>query len=167
MHTPAERVLRGGAINLPQLFIARYLAQDVLSSGNVVPVRMSLEPPVIPLPYSLEHTAEALLPDREMLGEWPRLSRMFWKKLDRVGFEKIGEELAIISRQHNGKPLALLDYEDVTRARGHKSPRVVFAAWYEEQTGQPVPELTNDGERLHYTELHKQVQPKRPKTSDP
>jgi hypothetical protein len=77
---------------------------------------------------------------------------------------RIGEELCGISERHGGLPLALVDYEDLVK--GHRSPRIVFAAWWEEKTGQAVPELLDTGEALHYSELHKQVQPKKPKTHD-
>ena len=35
----------------PRLFTARYLAEDVLTGGEVVPVRVSMHPPLISLPY--------------------------------------------------------------------------------------------------------------------
>ena len=55
----AARVLRGTPfLGLPRLFTARYFAQDVLSSGEVVPVRISYEAPIIPFDYPLEETAE-------------------------------------------------------------------------------------------------------------
>lgn len=144
-------------IETPEIYTSRYLASNVLASGEVVPVRAGLKPPIVPLSYTLEETAEALLPDWEMLSNWT----MYWKKLDSVGLVKIGEELAAISECHGGKPLALLDHEDLTKAQ--RSPRVVFAAWWEEQAGWPVYELTDDGERLHHTELPRQVRPKKPK----
>jgi hypothetical protein len=148
-------------IELPQLFTARYMAEDVLSTSEVIPVRASLDPPIIDLPYPVEETAETLLPERGMFGDSPRLSLMYWRKLDSVGPERIGEELAEISDRHDNLPLALLDYEDLVK--GHGSPRVVFAAWWETVIGEVVLELTDEGEALHYTQLHKQVQPKKPK----
>jgi hypothetical protein len=47
--------------------------------------------------------------------------------------------------------------------KGHRSLRVGFAAWWEENTGQVVPELLDDGQILHYSQLHKRTRPKRPK----
>jgi hypothetical protein len=148
----------------PVLYTARFFAEDMLMSGEVVPVRVSMHPPVAPLPYLLEHTAETLLPERYMLGEWPHLSRTYWAKLDAIGPESIANELRGISERHDGLPLALVDYEDLVK--GHRSPRIVFAAWWEAKTGQAVPELLDTGQALHYSELHKQVQPKKPKTHD-
>jgi hypothetical protein len=39
----------------------------------------------------------------------------------------------------------------------------VFAAWWEEHAGQVVPELLEDGQILHYSQLHRRTRPKRPK----
>jgi hypothetical protein len=167
VHPLAQRVLRRGvAIELPQLYTARYLAQDLLSSGRVVPVRIGAGPPVIPLPYELKETAETLVPSNEviLLGEWRRLSPAYWEQLDCTGAQEIGEELAAISERYGGKPLALLDYSNLMKAQ--KSTRIVFSAWFEERTGLAVPELLNTGEAVHFSELPKQVQPKRPKTHD-
>ncbi len=96
-----------------------------------------------------------------MAGEWPWLSPTYWDYLDSQGAQKIGKELEAISERYRGKPLALLDYEDL--AKGHRSLRVVFAAWWEENAGQVVPELLEDGQILHYSQLHKRTRPKRPK----
>jgi len=49
--------------------------------------------------------------------------------------------------------------------KGHRSLRVVFAAWCEENTRQVVPELLNDGQTIHYSQLHRRTRPKRPEDS--
>ena len=147
--------------NGPRLFTARYLAEDVLTGGGVVPVRVSMRPPLIPLPYELEETAWSLVPEPWMAGKWPWLSPTYWGYLDGQGTEKIGKELEAISERHGGKPLALLDHEDLMK--GHRSLRVVFAAWWEANAGQVVPELLEDGRILHYSQLHRRTRPKRPK----
>lgn len=148
---------------LPELYTARYFAENVLSSGVVVPVRISMYPPIIPLNYPVEHEVGALMPERPMIGEWNKFSPMFWKKLDHIGPERIAKELAAISRQHDGKALALLCYEDVTPARGHKCHRVVLSVWWHGVTGWKMPELTDDGEVLELHQLHRQVMPLRPR----
>jgi len=149
------------AVNCPSLFTARYLAEGALREGEAVPVRVSMRPPLIPLPYELEETARSLVPKPWMAGEWPWLSPAYWSHLDALGAEKIGKELEAISERHGGKPLALLDHEDLTK--GHRSLRVVFAAWWEANARQVVPELLDDGQILHYSELHMRTRPKRPK----
>jgi hypothetical protein len=148
-------------LRMPELFTSRYFAEDVLSSGEVVPVRVSYEAPIIPLGYLLEEIAETLVPEFAMLGEWDHFCRAYRHKLDALGVRRIGEELSAISDRHDECPLALLDYEDLTR--GLRNHRIVFSQWWEQRTGQAVLELTNGGEKLHYSRLPRQVQPKIPK----
>ena len=147
--------------NGTRLFTARYLAERVLTGGGVVPVGVSMRPPLIPLPYGLEETARSLVPEPWMAGQWPWLSPTYWGHLDGQGVAKIGKELKAIGERHGGKPLALLDQEDTTK--GHRSLRVVFAAWWEANAGEAVPELLDDGQTLHYSQLHRRTRPKRPK----
>ena len=149
------------SVGRPRLFTARYLAGGVLTGGGVVPVRVSMRPPLVPLPYELEETARSLVPEPWMTGAWPWLSPTYWGHLDGQGVGKIGRELTVISQRHGGKPLALLDHENTTK--GHRSLRVVFAAWWEANAGRVVPELLEDGRTLHYSELHGRTRPKRPK----
>jgi hypothetical protein len=146
--------------NVPRVFTARYLAQAPERTG-AVPVRVSMRAPLIPLPYALEETARSLVPKQWMTGEWPWLSPTYWGHLDALGVVAIGRELAAISGRHGGMNLVLLDHEDLTK--GHRSLRLVFAAWWEENTGQVVPELLEDGQILHYSEFHRRIRPKRPK----
>lgn len=140
-----------------ELYTARYFATDLLTSGEVVPVRVSPDPPIIPLPYPLEEVAELLIPPPGSFGDSPKLALGYWELLERIGLEKIAGELNEISARHGGKPLALVDYPDLRL--GHGSHRVVVAAWLEQQTGQAVYELTGDGQKLHYTEFPEQVRP--------
>jgi hypothetical protein len=146
-----------------ELYTSRYFATSVLTSGEVVPVRTSMRPPqsLVPLPYPLEETAFSLLPEPWMTGEWSWLSPTYWLHLDGQGVEKIGEELATISGRHGGKPLALLDHEDVTK--GDRSLRVVFSMWWEDRTGREAPELTDNGQVLRLDALPKRTRPKKPK----
>jgi hypothetical protein len=143
------------------IYTSRFFNYDLLSSGVVVPVRVSMHPPLIPLPYELEETARSLVPEPWMAGAWPWLSPTYWNYLDGQGVGMIGKELEGISRRHGGKPLALLDHEDPTK--GHRSLRIVFAAWWEANAGQAVPELLDDGQTIHYSQLHGRTRPKRPK----
>jgi hypothetical protein len=59
----------GPSVKRPRLFTARYLAENALTRGEVVPVRASMRPPLIPLPYKLEQTAWSLVPEPSMAGE--------------------------------------------------------------------------------------------------
>jgi hypothetical protein len=149
-----------------EIYTSRYLNFDLLSSGLVVPVRISMFPPqelLGELPYELRYSVRALQPERHMIGEWPRFSTCMWRKLNTIGVEKIATQLAAISRTEGGKSLALLCFEDVTPARGHRCHRVVVSLWWLEQTGHEIPELTNDGELLSLHQLHRQTAPILPK----
>jgi hypothetical protein len=149
-----------------ELYMSRFLNYDLLSSGVVVPVRISMFPPqrlLGELPYDLKFSVRALQPERHMIGEWPRFSTGMWTKLDTIGVEKIASQLAAISRAEGGKSLALLCFEDATRARGHRCHRVVLSLWWLEKTGHEVPELTNEGEVLSLHRLHRQTAPILPK----
>lgn len=149
---------------LPEIYTSRYLAQDIVASGAVVPVGISMIPPspLLPLSYHIEHEVCDLMPERPMYGEWRKFSPLFWRKLDHVGPEKIALRLATISAQHGGeKPLALLCYENLLK--GQRCHRVIASAWWYEQTGWKMPELTNEGEVLDLHQLHRQVMPLRPR----
>jgi hypothetical protein len=149
-------------MRLPTLFTSRYFAESVLTGGELVPVRFGVEPPVGEVVYELEETSGAFLVQRASLGEWAWLCSTYRAHLDAVGVEAVADELAEISERRGGKPLALLDHEDMV-VRGHRSPRSVFAEWWERNTGQEVRELTEDGRSLHWSQLHKQARPRRHK----
>jgi len=149
-----------------EIYTSRFLNYDLLSSGVVVPVRISMIPPQLllgELPYELKYSVRALQPEKDMIGEWPRFSTGMWTKLDTIGVEKIASQLAAISKAEGGKSLALLCFEDVTPARGHRCHRVVVSLWWLEQTGHEIPELTNEGEVLSLHQLHRQTSPILPK----
>jgi hypothetical protein len=83
-------------VNVARLFTARYLVPKPILMG-VVPVRISMRPPLVPLSYKLEETAWSLVPKPWMVGEWPWLSPTYWCHLDGQGAQKIGKELKAIS----------------------------------------------------------------------
>jgi hypothetical protein len=163
------REARAAVLSLPEMFTARYFAHDLLASGEIIPVGISYEPPVVPLGYTVEHHVGLLAPEKHMLrgslAEWRPFCYAFWAYLNDVGVERIRDTLDTISHRHPGKALVLLDYENMEL--GHRSHRAIFARWWEEKTSQPVYELTNDGQQLHYTELHKQARASRPRDHDP
>lgn len=162
---------------LPQVYMGRFLSERVtrqVRDGVLVPVRMSAGEPVIPLPYELQESAPSLVPGELMLTEQPlaepaQRASAFLDRLDSLGIERVGGELSDISERHGGLPLAILDYEDILQ--GDRSLRVVFAGWWEEQTGHPVYEIADDGSEYHHAEVHKQArferpQPKQEKVND-
>jgi hypothetical protein len=149
-----------------EVYTSRFLNYELLSSGAVEPVRISMFPPqrlLGELPYELKYSVRALQPERHMIGGWPKFSTSMWRKLDTIGVEKIASQLAAISRAEGGKSLALLCFEDVTPARGHRCHRTVASLWWLAQTGSELEELTNAGEVLRLYQLHRQTAPILPK----
>ena len=73
----------------------------------------------------------------------------------------IASRLARVAKHTEKKPLALLCFEDLQR--GQLCHRAIFLAWWREQTGREVHELTNDGEVFKLEQLHHQVMPLRPR----
>ncbi len=148
---------------MPKIYTARYLNPRLAEpeKAGIVPVRVSMREPIVPLPYDLEETAETLLPGRDMVGEWPNISPAYWRLLDARGLGPVTSELAGISKRRNRCPLVLLDHEDVTK--GDRSLRMVFSAWWKEGTGREVLELADDGRALRFDALPRRTRPKKPK----
>jgi uncharacterized protein (DUF488 family) len=71
-------------------------------------------------------------------------TRRYLERLDRVGVDRIARQLDAISRDHEGRGLVLLCYEPA----GEFCHRRVFARWWEEQTGEVIPELSALQEQL-------------------
>jgi len=141
-----------------EVFTSRYFAQNLLTSGVVVPVRISQRPPIIPLPYELAGVARTLTPDWKTTGQnWDVYCPTYWTKLERVGVEGIARELAEISKENDDKALALLCYEDLLR--GHRCHRVIFSLFWEQHTGERIPELTDEGELIALEQFHRQTAP--------
>ncbi len=145
-------------MSLPKLFTARALAVEVLTGGEVVPVWAGADPPIIPLPYPCER-AGLIVP--EAFGEWSDVCRGYRAQLDAAGVPAVAAELSGISQRHGGLPLALVGYEILEK--GHRAHRAVFSLWWQDRTGEPVHELTDDGRKLGLRELHKQARPRRPR----
>jgi hypothetical protein len=147
---------------LPELYAARYGAHGPLSSGAVVPVRISMIDPreLLDLPYEIAASVPELMPERDHLGEWRNFSPRFWRKLDTIGPEKILPKLAGISNDHGGRPLALCCFEDLTA--GDECHRAVVMASLRDVAGVEVREITDDGELLALEQLHPQAMPVRP-----
>ena len=143
-----------------EVYTSRYLNYDLLSTGLIVPVRISLLDPrrlLGELPYPLKYSVRALQPERSHLGEWPKTCSAMWEKLSTIGIEKISAQLATIYRAEGGKPLALCCYEDVTLP--NQCHRILVAVWFLERTGRELEEITDEGELLGLRKLHKQTAP--------
>lgn len=142
----------------PTIYTARYFASDVLISGDLVPVRLSVEEPQelgIELPYELE-VVPALLPEPDMGDEWRPASRRYWSQLGALGVKGVSAELQTVSERYGGKPVALCGFEDL-EAPNH-SYRSVFVKWWHEQASpdeESIKEITEDGRELRFKDFNK------------
>jgi hypothetical protein len=117
--------------------------QHGLSNLDLVPVRIckSLGRYLKPRwPEARNFPAvEVLVPLRP--AEWghsrEKFEELYRGRLDETGFEAIEAELAGIHQEYD-RPLALFCHEDITKDFCH---RQTFGAWWEDQTGDQVPEL--------------------------
>ncbi len=81
-----------------------------------------------------------LAPSRETFDsadDWPKFISMYRSGLDQLGADHIVGELRRISGEHGDKPLVLLCHERAVT----DCHRGLLADWYEQHTGNPVPEL--------------------------
>jgi hypothetical protein len=106
-----------------------------------VPVQTSLGRPKYPLGYELVEEVHALKPWGLLGTPEPEFTRKYRVRLDKVGVSKLQRVFHAVSRKHDGARLVLLCHEDVL-GRRQSCHRSTFAAWYAEQTGHAVPELS-------------------------
>lgn len=123
------------------LFTARYANTAGIVASGAVPVRTSIGGPRFRTGYTYAAMIE-LAPDREWLNlaQGPYEAR-YLDRLNALGVERIRAEFDRLDR---GKGLALLCFENLNDPSAWCHRRM-FAAWWEEQTGQPVPELPDSG----------------------
>lgn len=120
-----------------RLFTSRW-QNRALEKLDVVAVGISRGVPKFRVGYRYRRLPD-LYPDGWMFGieDDARFNEAYRKKLDRLGVDRIAEGLARISREEGGTALALLCYEaDVECCH-----RGTFSQWWEERTGQQIPEL--------------------------
>jgi hypothetical protein len=105
-----------------------------------VPVAITLGRPKFPLRYTLEHEARRLAPWGLFDVKDPaEFTRRYRERLDRLDLDALVAKFEAISAQHGGRRLVLLCYEDVHA--GQLCHRRVFSDFWQERTGQRVPEM--------------------------
>ncbi len=117
-----------------------------------VPVATSLGRPKFSITYALDEEVGALKP-WGLLGKGlseDEFTARYRGRLDKTGVGKLQRVFHAISRKYDGARLVLLCFEDVHA--GQFCHRRVFAEWWEEYTGQRVPEVAllerGDGQRV-------------------
>ena len=127
-----------------KILTGRYHAFD---RAMGVPVAISLGKPTWPLPYEIAASVRKLMPAgllRKPRLEPAEFERLYVQRLDAFGIERIGRRLQEIADEHGGPVLVLLCWEKV--AKGEFCHRRVFTTWWQEHTGQAVPELPGSGD---------------------
>jgi hypothetical protein len=114
-----------------------FYRREGLSRLEAVKVRITLGPPRLRLAYELQ--------EYRVLAPTPRIFRMtdaaeyetaYRAALERHGVEKIAQDLERLSGPRS-RDLVLLCFEEDPR----ECHRSIFAAWWQEQTGEVVGEL--------------------------
>lgn len=104
-----------------------------------VPVSITVGQPKWPLGYEIRHQIRRLAPWGLMKLDGEAFVSAYRERLDRLDLGELAERFEAISAAEGGKPLVLLCFEDVHA--GQLCHRRVFAEWFEERSGQPVPEI--------------------------
>lgn len=134
--------------SFPQaLATSRYQARDLVSASGLVPVRITRGHPRFRLGYELGATVMSLAPSKELFArrESCDFAAEYREQLDRLGIDVVRAQLQEVSARNGGRGLVLLCYEDVSSPSARPCHRRVFASWWEDNGGGPVPELGLDG----------------------
>lgn len=124
-----------------KLFTSYYSAGKLIRESGLAAVRTSIGGPRFPLSYPLAGACSLLMPRRNMLKlSFDEYRPAYRAILDQHGLDAILDNLAGISRCHEGRGLVLLCFENLAKP-DLWCHRRLFAEWWEEQTGQAVPEL--------------------------
>jgi hypothetical protein len=107
-----------------------------------VPVQTSIGRPKFPLSYELVEEVKRIMPwglfgkDKDLSED--KFTTHYIGRLEKVGVDALTAMFEVISQRHGGARVVLLCFEPVDQF----CHRRVFARWFEEQTGQAVPELS-------------------------
>jgi uncharacterized protein YeaO (DUF488 family) len=125
---------------------SRYQAADLIAASGAAPVGISLWGVRFKIPYKVVARIKELAPDSRALKSfrndeisWEEFEAAYIVKLDGFGAESITSRLASVAEEVGNPKLALLCFEKVNE--GERCHRRTFASWFEERTGQQVPEL--------------------------
>ncbi len=125
-----------------RLYTSRYQNGETIVGSGLVPVGITVGRPRMRLPYTVAAYVSELAPTGRLfrIEDREQFEPAFRAKLNRLGVDAISQRLEAISREHDGRGLVLLCYEDV-REPGTWCHRQVAAAWLGEKLGIEVPEL--------------------------
>jgi Protein of unknown function, DUF488 len=120
-----------------ELATSRYQAKDLIVASSFVPVGISIGKPKFPLGYECVYMTRLAPWGLREIGDDEEFTRRYRERLDAIGIAATRRRFLSISAEHDERGLALLCFEPV----GTFCHRRVLASWFEEQTGQHIPEL--------------------------
>ena len=123
------------------LATSQYAARDLILRSWRVPIGITVGNPRWPLGYVLACNLRALAPTRSMLGlPTDVFEQIYRARLDNLGVEAIRALLQRCCDDASNDRLVLLCFEDVDQP-GKSCHRQMLATWWQEHTGDVVPEL--------------------------
>jgi hypothetical protein len=126
------------------LATSRYATRDLILRSGRVPIGITVGNPRWPLGYQLACNLRPLAPARSMLGlPTDVFEQIYRARLDDLGVEAIRALLQRCCDDAGNDRLVLLCFEDVDQP-GKSCHRQMLATWWQEHTGDVVPELEPD-----------------------
>jgi hypothetical protein len=127
------------------LATSRYQAADLIEASGRAAVGITLGYPRWKLPYPVVANLRQLAPTREIIRieDADMFEAMYRNRLGDLGVDGVRKLLTTCAERANNERLVLLCYEDLTKP-GLRCHRRLFAAWWQEHTGDVVPELEPD-----------------------
>jgi hypothetical protein len=124
---------------------SRYQAADLIEASGRAAVGITRGYPRFKLRYPVVANLRQLAPTREMLaiGDACTFDGMYRDRLDDLGVDKVRRLLTECAERANNEHLVVLCFEDLTKP-GLKCHRRLLSAWWQENTGEAVPELEAD-----------------------
>ncbi len=123
------------------IYTSRY-SNPELKSGMYTVVGITRGAPQFRLGYALAGNIMEIAPPGWLFNEYDRkrFTERYFHNIDRIGVSAIK---SILTRYESlGKPVVLCCYEDV-RKPGEWCHRLVFAEWWEKNTGEHIEELND------------------------
>lgn len=121
------------------IYTSRY-SNPELKTGKYTVVGVTRGAPKFPLQYQLAGNIMEIAPPGWLFNEYDRaqFTPKYFSNMDRIGVRRIANILT--GYEKLGKPVVLCCYEDV-RQPNEWCHRLVFAEWWQKQTGEVIEEL--------------------------
>lgn len=141
-----------------RLYTWSFTAWHRHTASDVLPVRTSMGKPrfIDPQRAAAMPVVEELIPYGLLkIDQEPEFARRYRARLEKTGVDAIEARFRALIDTYR-RPLALLCFEKLI-APGEFCHRRIFAAWWEEQTGEPVPEYESAWEPIRPPEPEPQA----------